>query len=158
MTLEQLLPIAQGAARTHPVGPLVLLALWWIESRWDARAVNPHTLATGLGQVIPSDYGDAFSDRPSSEELLNPVVNADWSARILRQCLDHRRDDLRAAVKDYSGGWRSAGDDAFDRIYWQPFLRKYRELVGGALVTMRSTAYTGNRSCVNIANWPRRSS
>ncbi|RLG78445.1 MAG: hypothetical protein DRO14_00480 [Thermoprotei archaeon] len=128
MTLEQLLPIAQGAARTHQVGPLVLLALWWIESRWDARAVNPHTLATGLGQVIPSDYGGAFSDRPNSEELLDPAVNADWSARILRQCLDHRRDDLRSAVKDYSGGWRSAGDDAFDRIYWQPFLRKYREL------------------------------
>jgi len=129
VTLEQLLPIAEVAGETHHVAPVVLLALWWVESRWDETAINPQTLATGLGQVIPRDYGRMFSDRPTSKELLDPAVNADWSARILRSYLDRRRGDIRAALKGYSGGWETAGDDAYDRVYWQPFLRKYRELV-----------------------------
>ena len=128
MTLEQLHPIAETAGLAHNVGTTVLLAIWWVESRWNETAVNAQTLATGLGQVIPSEYGTMFASRPTSEELKDPVVNADWSARILRGNLTRRGEDLRAAVKDYSGGWGVSGDDAFDRIYWQPFLAKYREL------------------------------
>ncbi len=127
MTFEQLVPIAKAAVVAYPALTVPqLLALWWVESRWDPTVVNSASLATGLGQVMPQEAG--FNDRPTIEELKDPTVNAEWSARILAGNLARANGDLRQAVKWYSGGWASSGDEAFEATYWQPFLKKLGEM------------------------------
>lgn len=127
MTFDELVPIAEVAAKAYPAVTVPqLLALWWIESRWNPEAVNTSSKATGLGQVMPKEAG--FPDRPTIEELKDPATNAEWSARILADNLERAGGDLRQAVKWYSGGWKASGDDAFERVYWQPFLRKLNEI------------------------------
>jgi len=145
MTYEELRPIADAAAQAHMAGVLAaslkLLVLWWLESRWDAGAVNPYSGATGLGQVIPSGYSASFAYRPTSEELLNAEVNADWSARILQENLARAAElhpawssteQLRLALKWYSGGWERSGDEVYEQVYWRHFEKQLVELMKGA--------------------------
>jgi len=77
MNFEQIWPIAQAAAESFStLSPWVLLAVWWLESRWEPTAVNTSSLATGLGQVMPKEAGSIFSDRPTMDELKDPETNA----------------------------------------------------------------------------------
>jgi len=153
MTLEQLLPIATEAAAAYQVGPLVLLALWWIESHWDENAVNPITWATGLGQVIPSEYSASFAYRPTSEELLDAETNADWSARILQENLARAAElhpewssteQLRLALKWYSGGWGRSGEKAYEQVYWRHFEKQLVELMKGVDAKTTRNSSTSN--------------
>ena len=127
MTFDELVPIAEAAAKAYPAVTVPqLLAIWAIESNWNPDAVNASSKATGLGQVMPREAG--FADRPTIEELKDPATNAEWTARILSDNLRRSNGDLRQAVKWYSGGWKASGDDAFERVYWQPFLDKLAEI------------------------------
>lgn len=132
MTRVEVRAIADVVAAKHGLDPLVLCAIWWLESSWRPEVVNQTSFAVGLGGVLSHEsaaiYGDVFASRPTIAELKDPATNAEWSARILSQNMVATGGDLRAAVKRYSGGWTQAGDAAFVTQYWAPFQRKLAEL------------------------------
>jgi len=145
MGYDELRPIADAAAQVYLVGleaaALKLLALWWLESGWNPHLVNPHTFAAGLGGVLSYEsaavWGERFLTRPTVEELKDPKVSAQWTARLLAEKLERAQQlhpdwpkerQLRLALKWYSGGWERAGDAVFEREYWRPFQDTLSEL------------------------------
>jgi murein DD-endopeptidase MepM/ murein hydrolase activator NlpD len=80
------LDLARSVATKYGLNPSLLAGVWDFESSGNPGAVNRSSGATGLGQVMPRERG--FPDRPTQQELLDPAVNADWSARILKSGLD----------------------------------------------------------------------
>jgi len=85
-------------------------AVLYFESRFNPSAINPTSMATGLGQVMPSDvsdrYGGVFKNRHTSEELLEPATNIADSVAILKGALQQFPDDLKKALAvGYGGGY-----------------------------------------------------
>lgn len=153
LTYEELVIIAEGAVLLYPLVTVPqLLSVWWLESDWNPNAVNKSSWATGLGGIMSRESGDLsttyykyFHDRPTIEELKNPTLNAEWSAKILSGELERTGGDERQAIKNYSGGWKIAGDDAFERQYWQPYQKKKAEIMklygGGQAVATDFSRY-----------------
>jgi soluble lytic murein transglycosylase-like protein len=75
--------LVERFATKHRVPSLLLAAIVTHESGWRAGAVNSHSGATGLGQVLPSAYGPCRG-QTSCAPLLDPAVNLNASAAILR--------------------------------------------------------------------------
>lgn len=106
-----------------PIDAAVILAIIYRESRGDPNAINPHSGATGLMQVMPREANPKiFGDRPTQEELLDPETNITWGIRILSYCLREGR-SLKDGLYYYSGGpaWKSVS--LYEERYWRPFLR-----------------------------------
>ncbi|MFA6721547.1 MAG: lytic transglycosylase domain-containing protein, partial [Candidatus Cloacimonadaceae bacterium] len=95
---------SQGVGDFYPV----LRAIVDQESGGDPEAVNPETMATGLMQVMPSDvsdqYGGMFSDRPTSQELLDVGVNIREGVADFKRKLEAAGGDIGTALTNYSGG------------------------------------------------------
>lgn len=95
-------------AQKHGLNPDLVAALIWLESGGDENAYS-RSGAVGLMQVMPRDglaasfmciNGPCFSDRPSSEELMNPEFNIAYGTRMLASLLK-RHGNLREALKSY---------------------------------------------------------
>jgi len=79
-------------AAAYDLDPNLIAGLVWFESGANPT-IRSAAGAVGLGQIMPSDthlrnYDTLFADRPTSEELEDPALNLDWSARIIKQGLD----------------------------------------------------------------------
>ncbi len=112
-------------AKENQVDPWDIAAIIWTESRGDANVVNDHTMATGLGQVLPKEWG--FEDRPTIEELKNPETNIKWTCKIYGEYLKSPNRRVEALYR-YSGGgyWESVSE--FAKEYWNPFIEARRFL------------------------------
>ena len=100
-----------AAATKYGIKPEYLAAIVKAESGFNAASINKSSGATGLGQVMPSDapgYGSTFSGRPTTQQLLDPATNLDWSARILASALQRGGGDFNQVAKGYFG----SGSDA----------------------------------------------
>lgn len=93
--------IVYAAVRT----PLPLdraLAIWtavgWQESNWKAAPPRNRT-GCGIFQVVPVKWG-----RPGCAALEDPIVCADWGARILAGFYAGSHGKLRVALYRYNGG------------------------------------------------------
>lgn len=91
-------------AQKHGLNPDLVAALIWLESGGDEKAYS-RSGAVGLMQVMPRDglaasfmciNGPCFSDRPSSEELMNPEFNIAYGTRMLASLL--KRQDRKSVV------------------------------------------------------------
>lgn len=86
--------------RKMEVDPLVVVSMFRGESNFIPSMVNKWSGAMGLGQVMP------FQKKRRKRELLNPLVNIEYSVRIYAAFLhicDHAKDPRSGAVSKYNG-------------------------------------------------------
>ena len=92
---------AYRAGAEHRVDPLLILAVAAVESRFNPVAES--TLgARGLMQVIPRFHADKLAVHGGGEALLDPEVNIDVGAQILREYL-RRFGETETALQVYAG-------------------------------------------------------
>lgn len=108
-------------AESQGLPPDLIAALIWVESNGKPDAYS-HSGAVGLMQVMPRDgisasflcvNGPCFSNRPSTEELLDPDFNIQYGTRLLATLIQ-RHGNLREALRAY--GPRDAGYTYADNV------------------------------------------
>lgn len=97
-------PLVAEIAPQYGLPVSLVLAIISVESNGNPAAFNKKSGATGLMQVIPSEYAPADWNRPTKEELLNPETNVAWGCKILSWFRKEESGDLTLALYRYSGG------------------------------------------------------
>ena len=92
---------AYQAGAQHSVDPLLILAVMAVESRYNPVAES-NMGAKGLMQVIPKWHPEKLLDHGGEHAVLEPAVNIEVGARILRE-YQRRVGDLEAALLMYNG-------------------------------------------------------
>jgi soluble lytic murein transglycosylase-like protein len=95
--------IAYRAGSQHSVDPVLILAVMAIESGYNPVAESVMG-AKGLMQVIPRFHLEKLSGHGGEEKLLEPEVNIDVGARILREYYRRLRDE-EMALQMYAGAF-----------------------------------------------------
>ena len=98
---------AYRAGTEWKVDPLLLLAVMAVESRYNPVAESV-TGAQGLMQVIPKFHLEKLSDHGGEGALLDPHVNIQVGAQILREYL-RRFGETETALQMYAGAFDEPG-------------------------------------------------
>ncbi len=93
--------VAYRAGAEHRVDPLLVLAVMAIESRYNPVAES-FMGAKGLMQVIPKYHLEKLMDLGGEHAVLDPEVNIQVGARILRE-YQRRFGDTETALQMYAG-------------------------------------------------------
>ncbi|MGH8725509.1 MAG: transglycosylase SLT domain-containing protein [Burkholderiales bacterium] len=93
--------IAYRAGAEHRVDPLLVLAVMAIESRYNPVAES-FMGAKGLMQVIPKYHLEKLMDHGGEHAVLDPEVNIQVGAQILRE-YQRRFGDTETALQMYAG-------------------------------------------------------
>jgi len=93
--------LAYQAGAQYAVDPLLILAVMAIESRYNPVAESSMG-ARGLMQVIPKYHLEKLLDHGGEPALLEPAVNINVGAQILRE-YQRRFRDLETALQMYGG-------------------------------------------------------
>jgi hypothetical protein len=99
-----------AAGLKHGVNPYLVMGLAWHESGWQASVVSSAG-AVGIMQVMPATAavdGPALLGR--SVDLYDPGDNIDMGTAILKNNLDHWRNDLAKALCAYYAGGAAVSD------------------------------------------------
>ena len=94
---------AYRAGEQYSVDPLLILAVMAIESRYNPVAQST-VGAKGLMQVIPKFHLEKLIDHGGEHALLEPEVNIEVGARILRE-YQRRFGDTGTALQMYAGAF-----------------------------------------------------
>jgi soluble lytic murein transglycosylase-like protein len=94
---------AYRAGAEHSVDPLLILAVMAIESRYNPVAEST-VGAKGLMQVLPKYHLDKLLDHGGADALLEPEVNIQVGAQILRE-YQRRFRDTETALQVYAGAF-----------------------------------------------------
>ena len=94
---------AYRAGGEAKVDPLLILAVMAVESRYNPVAESAMG-AKGLMQVIPKFHGDKLLEHGGETALLDPQVNIQVGARILREYLS-RFGETETALQMYAGAF-----------------------------------------------------
>jgi soluble lytic murein transglycosylase-like protein len=94
---------AYRAGEQYSLDPLLILAVMAIESRYNPVAESL-VGAKGLMQVMPKYHLDKLADHGGEEALLEPEVNIQVGAQILRE-YQRRCHDTEAALQMYAGAF-----------------------------------------------------
>ena len=94
---------AYRAGEQYSVDPLLILAVMAIESRYNPVAQST-VGAKGLMQVIPRFHLEKLIDHGGEHALLEPEVNIEVGARILRE-YQRRFGDTGTALQMYAGAF-----------------------------------------------------
>ena len=92
----------------HQVNPDLLAAIMYVESRGQPEAIS-RAGAVGLMQVMPQSK---ISDRPPTQELLNPEFNIQWGVRVLEEYTAYFEGDLYQGLAAYYMGPSRAHEEA----------------------------------------------
>jgi len=92
---------AYRAGREHSIDPLLILAVMAIESRYNPVAESSMG-ARGLMQVIPKYHAEKLHEHGGEQALLDPEVNIQVGARILREYM-RRLGETESALQMYAG-------------------------------------------------------
>jgi hypothetical protein len=101
-------PIVENATQ-HQLDPILVAALIEVESGGTADAVSLSG-AVGLMQIMPRDglasqfeciNGPCFANRPSMQELYDPVYNIHYGSNYLRGLINRYDGDTREALNAY---------------------------------------------------------
>jgi soluble lytic murein transglycosylase-like protein len=95
--------MAYRAGEQHRVDPLLILAVMAIESRYNPVAES-NMGARGLMQVIPRYHPEKLEPHGGEQALLEPAVNIQIGAQILRE-YTRRFGDLETALQVYAGAF-----------------------------------------------------
>jgi soluble lytic murein transglycosylase-like protein len=114
------------AAQNAGIDRDLLKAIAWVESRYDVKAVNPRTGASGWFQWMPK-WAAALRFDP-----FNPVLSAHFAAQALKKNLQTFDGDASLAVAAYDWGARHVKEKT-DPNLWPRETRDYLIAVfGGA--------------------------
>jgi len=94
---------AYRAGREHSIDPLLILAVMAIESRYNPVAESSMG-AKGLMQIIPKYHPEKLLAHGGEQALLDPEVNIQVGARILREYM-RRHGETEAALQKYAGAF-----------------------------------------------------
>jgi soluble lytic murein transglycosylase-like protein len=94
---------AYRAGKQHSVDPVLILSVMAIESRYNPVAESV-VGAKGLMQIIPKYHLDKLLNHGGEEALLDPEVNIQVGAQILREYY-RRLGDQEAALQRYAGAF-----------------------------------------------------
>src|SRR5438105_375588 len=94
---------AYRAGAQYSVDPLLILAVMAVESRYNPVAESG-VGAKGLMQIIPRFHLEKLADHGGEPALLEPEVNIQVGARILRE-YQRRFRDTEAALQMYAGAF-----------------------------------------------------
>jgi soluble lytic murein transglycosylase-like protein len=94
---------AYRAGEQYSLDPLLILAVMAVESRYNPVAESL-VGAKGLMQVMPKYHLDKLADLGGEEALLEPEVNIQVGAQILRE-YQRRCHDTEAALQMYAGAF-----------------------------------------------------
>ena len=111
---------AYRAGEQHSVDPLLILAVMAVESGYNPVAQSTAG-AQGLMQVIPRFHLEKLIDHGGEHALLEPEVNIQVGARILRE-YQRRFGDTETALQMYAG----ALDEPTSRYASKVFVEKTR--------------------------------
>jgi transglycosylase-like protein with SLT domain len=126
--------IAYRAGKRHSVDPVLILSVMAIESRYNPVAESV-VGAKGLMQIIPKYHLDKLLDHGGEEALLDPEVNIQVGAQILREYY-RRLGDQEAALQRYAGAFdeptsRYAAKVFEERMRLEPVRQKARSPQAG---------------------------
>jgi len=99
--VEQLVAVSYETAANYRLDPFLLLAVISIESGFNPLAES-HVGAVGLMQIMPKVHIDKFKAFGGLQQALDPWVNLQVGAQILREYLD-RFGSEAAALRAYVG-------------------------------------------------------
>jgi soluble lytic murein transglycosylase-like protein len=107
--------IAYHAGAQHSVDPLLILAVMAIESRYNPVAESVMG-AKGLMQVIPRYHQEKLFDHGGEQALLEPEVNIQVGAQILRE-YQRRFGDTEAALRMYVGAFDEPTSQYANKVF-----------------------------------------
>lgn len=107
--------IAYRAGGAHSVDPVLILAVMAIESGYNPVAESV-VGAKGLMQVIPRFHLEKLNDHGGEEALLDPEVNIDVGAQILREYSRRLRDE-ELALQMYAGAFDEPTSQYASKVY-----------------------------------------
>lgn len=96
--------LIDNTATRHQIDPVLLHALVWVESRYNAKALSPKG-AAGYTQLMP-----ATAARYGVKDRFDPAQNLDGGARYLKDLLTQYQGNAALALSAYN-----AGEGAVDR-------------------------------------------
>lgn len=132
-------PVIEKAAGGMKLDPLLLIALVREESTFDPEIVS-WAGATGLAQLMPGTAMTAYADlkrgRLDLEQLIEPELNVELGAYVLRSGLRRFEQQAPLALAAYNGGPGLAAktlpekpDYPFDRWAEEVFVKETRKYV-----------------------------
>jgi soluble lytic murein transglycosylase-like protein len=101
--VSEFVAIAYRAGAAHSVDPLLILAVMAIESRYNPVAESV-VGARGLMQIIAKYHPEKIDAHGGEEMLLEPEVNIQIGAQILREYM-RRFGDTETALQVYAGAF-----------------------------------------------------
>ena len=141
--------IAYRAGKQHSVDPVLILSVMAIESRYNPVAESV-VGAKGLMQIIPKYHLDKLLDHGGEEALLDPEVNIQVGAQILREYY-RRFGDQETALQMYAGAF----DEPTSRYAAQGVRGAHAPGAGEAEGAQRRSAGTSGRTARSRARLPR---
>ena len=106
---------AYRAGAQHSVDPLLILAVMAIESRYNPVAESG-VGAKGLMQVIPKFHLEKLTDHGGEHALLEPEVNIQVGAQILRE-YQRRFHDTETALQMYAGAFDEPTSQYANKVF-----------------------------------------
>ena len=101
--ISEYVATAYRAGAQYSLDPLLILAVMAVESRYNPVAESG-VGAKGLMQVMPKFHLEKLVDHGGEQALLEPEVNIQVGARILRE-YQRRFHDTEAALQMYAGAY-----------------------------------------------------
>ena len=106
---------AYRAGEQYSVDPLLILAVMAVESRYNPVAESL-VGAKGLMQVIPKYHLEKLADHGGEEALLEPEVNIQIGAQILRE-YQRRFRDTETALQAYAGAFDEPTSQYANKVF-----------------------------------------
>ena len=113
--IAEFVAIAYRAGDQHRVDPLLILAVMAIESRYNPVAESVMG-ARGLMQVIPKYHPEKLELHGGEQALLEPQVNIQVGAQILREYY-RRFGDLETALQMYAGAFDEPTSQYANKVF-----------------------------------------
>jgi soluble lytic murein transglycosylase-like protein len=115
MAVASYVAAAYRAGEQYSLDPLLILAVMAVESRYNPVAESL-VGAKGLMQVMPKYHLDKLADLGGEEALLEPEVNIQVGAQILRE-YQRRCHDTEAALQMYAGAFDEPSGQYSNKVF-----------------------------------------
>lgn len=113
--ISEYVAAAYRAGAQYSLDPLLILAVMAVESRYNPVAESG-VGARGLMQVMPKFHLEKLADHGGADALLEPEVNIQVGARILREYLRRFR-DTEAALQMYNGAFDEPTSQYANKVF-----------------------------------------